>query len=309
VLTENDKNYGPLTIARWPNYLSLVWGTSGDDDGGREFNYLRVIAFGWCAQLKIPAVIKPHKEKVMAKTWDAATVARLGRDWHYNVSERLYGFSISKLGDHFLIVYFGRVTHDSSTDQQWCCHFPWEQWEHVRHSLYRPDGSHYATRSGDEKWESWYEKTEQCPTSQFLFKDYDGTEIVATCCIEEMEWHKGRGWFKWLRWFHQPKIRRSLDLKFSAEVGPAKGSWKGGTIGHGIDMLPGEYDTPQEAFRRYCGKDHRHRGKDYKLQFIGPVIEVPKGCDGPEGEDGPWAEGWEGRCQQSCSTTEDAKNG
>ena len=48
------------------------------------------------------------------------------------------------------------------------------------------------------------------------------------------------------------KIRRSLDLEFSGETGPEKGSWKGGTVGTGIEMLPGELH--EAAFRRYCQK-------------------------------------------------------
>ena len=43
------------------------------------------------------------------------------------------------------------------------------------------------------------------------------------------------------------------------ETGSKKGSWKGGTIGHGIDMLPGELH--EGAFRRYC--------LAHKMKFIG----------------------------------------
>ena len=96
--------------------------------------------------------------------------------------------------------------------------------------------------------------------------------IVATCSIEEHEWHRGEGWFSWLRFFYPKKIRRSLDLKFSAEVGPEKGSWKGGTIGHGIEMMAGE--TPRKAFERYCAKEHDARqGRKFRIRFIGPAAE------------------------------------
>ncbi len=99
--------------------------------------------------------------------------------------------------------------------------------------------------------------------------------IVATCVIEEREWHRGAGWFKWLKWFYPRKIRRSLDLKFSAEVGPEKGSWKGGTIDHGIEMQKGE--TPRQAFERYCSKEHDARhGRKYRIRFIGPCAPPPK---------------------------------
>lgn len=57
-----------------------------------------------------------------------------------------------------------------------------------------------------------------------------------------------------------------LDLRFSEEVGPQKGSWKGGTIGTGCDMLPGE--TPEQAFRRYCEKLHSSKGNKYMIKFV-----------------------------------------
>lgn len=41
-----------------------------------------------------------------------------------------------------------------------------------------------------------------------------------------------------------------LAMEFDREVGDRKGSWKGGTTGHSIEMLP--TDSPEWAFRRYC---------------------------------------------------------
>ena len=78
---------------------------------------------------------------------------------------------------------------------------------------------------------------------------------------EERQWKFGTGWFKWLSLFRKDRVRRSLDIDFSREVGREKGSWKGGTIGHGIEMLPGE--SNEQAFRRYCTENN--------LSFIGEV--------------------------------------
>ena len=50
--------------------------------------------------------------------------------------------------------------------------------------------------------------------------------------------------------------------------GPEKGSWKGGTMGHGIDMVAGELH--ESAFRRYCETEQQARyGKTFRLTFIG----------------------------------------
>lgn len=59
--------------------------------------------------------------------------------------------------------------------------------------------------------------------------------------------------------------------------GPEKGSWKGGTIGHSIEMLPDELH--EAAFRRYCDQDHRAKGRSYRIRFIGPtpITETERG--------------------------------
>ena len=76
-----------------------------------------------------------------------------------------------------------------------------------------------------------------------------------------------RSAFAWLSIFRRAKIRRSLSLTFSEEVGPEKGSWKGGLMGTGIEMLPGELH--EAAFRRYCEQEHRGKGGKYCIKFIG----------------------------------------
>ena len=99
--------------------------------------------------------------------------------------------------------------------------------------------------------------------------DSDGSLVVASTHIEEREWRLGTGLFRWLSWFVKPKIRRSLSIEFSSEVGPEKGSWKGGLMGTGIDMLPGELH--EAAFRRYCAQEHRSKYGRYRLTFVGAV--------------------------------------
>lgn len=63
--------------------------------------------------------------------------------------------------------------------------------------------------------------------------------------VEEREW-------RW-RLFHPfaigPKIvSKSISIEFDDEVGERTGSWKGGTIGCGYEMKPGE--TPLQSLRR-----------------------------------------------------------
>jgi hypothetical protein len=243
-----------------------------------------LIAFGWALRIRVfNWLCRPWRARWVECNWDAETVKRLGRTGYWETHPRRYGFSLSDVGNgyDFFQCFFGPQTHDSSTTKDWCKHLPWKQWDHVRHSLYTPTGEHYyteprrthRTKRSAGGFLEYFRKKEECPKVHFGFEDYDGELIVATCCIEEREWHKGSGWFKWLRWFSSPKVCRSLDLAFSAEVGTEKGSWKGGTIGHGIDMLPGE--SPKEAFQRYCAKTHERKGREYRLRFIGPCAPPP----------------------------------
>ena len=248
-LTDNDKTWGPFTLARWGKRISFEL-RSGDDEDP-ECNLL-VVAFGWAFRVMLPNIIKPFGK--------------------YKEHRREYGISLSDMGNgyDFVQVFYGPQTHDSSTTKSWCKHLPWKQWDHVRHSYYNPDGTLFGTDPvGRGKWEECNKLSESCPTVQFEFEDYDGKNIIATTKIEEREWHRGEGWFKWLKYFYPKKIRRSLDLRFSEEVGPEKGSWKGGTTGHGTDMLPSE--TPEQAFRRYCEKLHSSKGNNYMIKFIRAV--------------------------------------
>ena len=274
-LTDNDRRFGPLTIGRasGSRYFSIAYRSSGGDEDGEDprWNSLYLRGFGWCARLWLPNLIGPHRVRHVAN-WDAETIARLGRN-HYDVcTPREFGITLFE--GHLSILY-GARTNDSRTEKRWSFFLPWTQWRHVRFSLYEPDGKHFWTRRearcgrGESSFDEQMEQVRNVPKVRFAFDDCDGERIVATCHIEEREWRFGAGWFKWLSLFRRPMVRRSLDIKFSAEVGPAKGSWKGGTIGHGTDIAAGE--SCESAFRRYCAQEHRSREGSYRLTYVGPV--------------------------------------
>jgi hypothetical protein len=271
-LTDNDKHFGPITYARveW-HPIRLVWSSGGDNDSGESLrNTLTAYAFGWVVQINLPKILRPYRIKHVSESLDAATVARLGRNWYYEIFPREYGFSIC---DGFLQVFLGAQTHDSTTTQSWSKFLPWTQWRHVRFSLYKPDGEHFWTQleakriRGLDNFRKQMDAQKECPSVSFEFDDYDGQRIVANCQIHEREWHFGEGWFKWLRFFRKPMIRRSLNIEFDKEVGPEKGSWKGGTIGTGIEMIPDE--SCEAAFRRYCEQEHRSKYRNFRINYVG----------------------------------------
>lgn len=250
---DNDRYLGPFTYASpsKQGYRSLSIILASGDGDERPGCSLRLSAAGHTLIISLPAVIRPERKKVVP-AWDAATIKRLGRDYYWDYTPREYGFSY---GEGFLNICHGRQTHDSSTEQRWGYFTPWTQWRFVRHSVYGLDGALHAhlpasARWGSPDYETGRSLEESCPKATFTFKDFDGEQLTAETKIEEREWLKGKDWCAWLSWFAKPKIRRSCAISFSNETGRRKGSWKGGTMGTGIDLLPGELH--ESAFRRYC---------------------------------------------------------
>ena len=212
--------------------------------------------FGKWITVQLPAIIKPEVNKVYPK-WDAATVARLGRDYYYDYTKREYGFTCSE--GHVSLKY-GRQTDDSSTEQRKGFFLPWMQWKFLRRTIYNHDGSLFANfperKTVEERrtaWDKEYKAKQEVAKIHFMFNDYDGERIMVSCFIDEREWSRGDSWCSWLRFFFKNPIRKSLELDFSSEVGKRKGSWKGGTMGHSIEMVPCE--TATDAFKRYCVKE------------------------------------------------------
>jgi hypothetical protein len=270
---DNDQHFGPFTygISDYRPWAMVLTSSGGGQDNDRACQ-LRINLRATYLIVVLPNIVKPHMTKVYPK-WDAATVERLGRDYYWDIDPRSYGFSVN---DGHFNIYYGRTggsSCDSSIEQRWSCFLPWTQWRHVRHSFYGLQGEHphdepQTSRIGDD-WEARKAREATVPTAKFAFDDFDGERIVATTKIEEREWRFGTGWFKWLSWFRRAKVRRSLDMSFSSETGPEKGSWKGGTVGTGIDMLPGELH--EAAFRRYCDQEHRSKYRKYSVKFLSLV--------------------------------------
>lgn len=255
---DNDRYLGPFTFSRDGRYrpLALVLASGCEEYRGCR---LRLSAFGLTIIAALPPILKPSMNKVQARYWDEATIARQGRDWYWDIHPREYGVSYS---EGFLQVFLGRQTGDSSTTQDWCAHLPWTQWRTVRETFYDLAGELFWSHSGERRrgklsnaaWSNqWTVRRaiqEAVPVARFDFDDFDGQRICATTKIHEAEMRFGRGAFKWLSLFRKRRVSRSLDIRFSAETGREKGSWKGGTVGHSITMEPGELH--EAAFRRYC---------------------------------------------------------
>jgi len=263
--SDNDHHFGPITYAYDPRHRWIAIVLSSQNDEGDRCN-LRFSGFGHTIIFDLPPIVKPYRSWVDLSRYDWEKTGPDGRKGYTLIDRCEYGFSWS---DNFFQIFHGRQTGDSSTDKTKGYFVPWQSWRFVRHSFYGLQGEHVATLpdigkpyGGDlDRFRREMEIKEATPTVSFEFDDFDGARITATTMIEEREWEFGEGRFKWLSWFRRPKISRSLDIKFSAETGKRKGSWKGGTIGHSIEMRPRELH--EAAFRRYCA--------DHSMKFVGVV--------------------------------------
>ena len=275
--SDNDRYWGPFTYARergTKRGITIMLGSGdGDDYPGCR---LRLGGFGHTLIIALPQILKPWREWVEIRTEPTRgeMIAEGRKPGYWDMHAREFGFSFFKGAIH---VHYGPQTHDSTTDKGKVYFLPWRSWRHVRRSLYDLDGQHFAdlphqrgmAKLGTNAWHnSWAVQKaieEACPSSSFDFDDYDGERITAVTRIEEREWLLGEGKFKWLSWFRRPNISRSLDIQFLKETGARKGSWKGGTVGHSIAMLPGELH--EAAFRRYCA--------EHQMTFVGKASPTP----------------------------------
>lgn len=135
-------------------------------------------------------------------------------------------------------------------DRHWVWHFPWEM-EHLKVEVLRPDGT-WAKQvqsydagepDGRQVWELPY---------RYVCRSGEVQEAIATVYVERREW-RWRG----LMWCPlTAKVRKSIQIQFNREMGDAAGSWKGGVIGCGYEMEPGE--TAEQTLRR-MEKEHSFR--------------------------------------------------
>lgn len=263
----------------WPFTLSLHKGAglgvvldSGARDDCAGSCHIKFHFFVLTLICELPRILRDYVTRHTARGWDEATIARLGRDWYEERHSRELGFTFHADALH---TYFGPQTHSSRTTKSKVFFLPWRNHRHIRDSYFGLKGEHFFTEVNiPGQWNDWKARDaikQAVPKVRFEIDDYDGKRIVATTMMEETEWHHGTGLFRWLHWIRGPKVRRSLKIDYSDEVGPEKGSWKGGTCGTGIDMLPGELH--EEAFKRHCEKEHRSKYRRYSVKYVGRLEE------------------------------------
>jgi hypothetical protein len=126
-------------------------------------------------------------------------------------------------------------------------HMPWRlDW--VRTSNLKKDGTWEHETPGNSK-DFWDNKWKDILWSKsypytYVLKSGKVQERTATLRVEEREWRPI--WFKWTKLFR--RVRKTINIDFSDEVGERTGSWKGGTTGCSYEMKHGE--LPVQTLRR-----------------------------------------------------------
>lgn len=142
-------------------------------------------------------------------------------------------------------VYKGGKGNMNGGTKCWTWSIPFFTKDWIRTSILLKDGTWEHETKRDNK--NFYEqewKSKQKSWEYDYTDSYDGEIIPTTIYVDEREWRP-----KWLHWTKRFAIvRRSIDVHFSKECGKQKGSWKGGCLGCGYILQPGE--TPLECLRR-----------------------------------------------------------
>ena len=104
----------------------------------------------------------------------------------------------------------------------------------MRCEVMYPDGS--LRDPGEKPWETNDGRLIEVHPYRYRLKSGEIQERKATVYIEEREWR-----WRCFQWLPYPRmISRCISIEFDGEVGEGTGSWKGGAIGCGYEMLPNE---------------------------------------------------------------------
>ena len=194
---------------------------------------LHISLFGWHSVFTMPWKSKrfPYGD-CDAPTWgiqihDSSLWIMKGGDGNMNGGSKWWSWDIP----FFTKVH---VRHDVM-----CNLANWDEPEDLRlvsyDHLQRHSGKDYVPLIENELVKKYYYD---------YLDSYDNTRIPCTFWVEEREWRP-----KWLTWTGCfKKVHRYIEIEFKNEVGPDKGSWKGGVLGCSYDLLPGE--DPMDCIKR-----------------------------------------------------------
>ena len=206
--------YFEISWKHWSLAFELIYSGPMDEDRWPWMIHVHFLLLNLFLHLPIRYVPSSSREAWM-------------REW------QRWGFSHNADGVHF---------HWNEKTKIW--DIPWVHKVFQRHEVRRADGSWVP-------YVGTYERDKQPDqrklfTFPYIYRLKNGTiqNRTAEVYVDRMAWRPK--WFTWTALFE--KSRQSISVEFSDEVGEQTGSWKGGCVGCGWEMLPGE--TAEQTLRR-----------------------------------------------------------
>jgi len=136
---------------------------------------------------------------------------------------------------------YGLTYHNNSLMFYWnkkckVWNLPFFSYDWIRTSLLLSNGTWEHESKGNRKDfynKEWTDKQWEITIPYKHTTSSEGhIDVDVKCHITEREWR--RKWFKWTK--TSAKISRTVAVEFSDEVGPRRGSWKGGVLGTGFKI-------------------------------------------------------------------------
>lgn len=137
-------------------------------------------------------------------------------------------FGLKYHGGLFSVAY-GAATMDSSTTRNWSCFVPWHDHRQIS-------------------------KEFTSDVESYVIADFDLSVVTATIQTEKTRYRIGRGKWAWLGFIFPIRTYYSAEIKFSAETGSRKGSWKGGCTACYTPIDPKH--NAEQAMYAYAEKNH-----------------------------------------------------
>lgn len=175
----------------------------------------------------------------------------------YRCKPRELGFFI--LGNCIHVHTFNKTEESHSADPWWkkgfSWDFPWALRHHKTELLQHkcpleakpiyvePKGSGSLGDGTFQQRQAFQKSMSQTYPYRYVLKNGEVQEREATVYVDRMTWRA-----KWWPVIPLQKVRTSINISFNAEVGEGTGSWKGGCVGCGYDMMLTE--TPFECLQR-----------------------------------------------------------
>ena len=103
--------------------------------------------------------------------------------------------------------------------------------------------------------------------------DTDGTKLYAQFGSYTQTYHRGTGWFSFLRFLTKKITYHRIEINYSEECGKRKGSWKGGTLSASIP-----YDPKKSSVAGFVTQELKKEG----LMDIEFIDTLPEGFEEPD---------------------------